>query len=123
MKKTEKKNVREAKICVNGSLNIAIFKEGRTYIAYAPSLDLVAQGKSIKDAQEKFDEVFKIYLEETSNRGTLEADLLRCGWLMHKGNIHPPAISRFPSPEKIGKDIELTALVIVPLNSKKKCPA
>ena len=108
---------------VNGSLNVAIFKEGRTYIAYAPALDLVAQGRSVREVRKHFEEVFDIYLEETIKKGTLEKDLMRCGWHKRAGNMEPPAISTFPSPEKLGKGMELTALAIVPLNQKRfLCP-
>lgn len=110
-------------IHVNGILNVAIFKEGLSYIAYAPALDMVAQGKSIKDVRKNFAEVFDIFLEETIDKGTLEKDLLRCGWDRQAGAFQPPALSKFLSPGKIGKDIELTALAIVPLNDKRVCRA
>jgi predicted RNase H-like HicB family nuclease len=110
-------------IHVHGTLNVAIFKEGKSYIAYAPALDLVAQGTSVKNARKNFEEVFDIYLEETLTRGTLEKDLLHSGWSKHAGIIQPPAMSRFSVPQRIGKDIELTALAIIPLDDRRVCPA
>lgn len=104
---------------VAGNLNVAIFKEGRTYIAFAPGLDLAAQGKTMEDVQKNFEEVLDIYLEEILDKGTLEKDLLRCGWHKHAGSMSPPVFARFASPAKIGKDIELTALAILPLSGKK----
>lgn len=123
MGKAGRKHGKKTGIHVNGMLNVAIFKEGRSYLAYAPALDLVAQGKSVNDVRKNFAEVFDIYLEETIGRGTLEKDLLRCGWNRQAGAFWPPAMSRFPSPEKIGKDLELTALAIVPMNGKRVCRA
>lgn len=92
-------------------------------MVYAPALDLVGQGKTIKEAQRDFEEVMDIYLEETLRKGTLEKDLLRCGWQKHQGSMQPPAVSKFPVSEKLGKDMELTAIAIMPLDAKKLCPA
>lgn len=108
---------------VSGSLNIAILKEGRMYVAFAPALDLVAQGKNMTEARDNLEEVFEIYLEETLSKGTLEKDLVRCGWQIHGGTIHPPMVNEFPRG-KLGKDIDLRALVSMPLTEKKfTCPA
>ena len=108
---------------VSGNLNVAIFKEGKMYVAFAPALDLVAQGKSITEARKNFGEVFDIYFEETLHMGTLEKDLLRCGWQKRENTIYPPAINEFP-PHEFGRDIELRALSIMPLSEKKlTCPA
>jgi len=123
MRKIEKKHGQKVHFQVNGSLNVAIFKEGRSYIAYAPALDLAAQGKSVKDVQKNFEDIFDIYLEETMTKGTLEKDLLRCGWNKQAGKMQPPTFSKFPESERIGKDIELTALAVIPLNNRRSCPA
>lgn len=124
MKKSLNHKRHKVKVQVHWSLNLAIFKEGRTYVAYAPALDLVAQGRSVKEVQKNFEDVFDIYFEETIKNGTLEKDLMRCGWHKRAGNMEPPALSTLPSPEKLGKDIQLTALAIVPLNQKNfLCPA
>lgn len=123
MPKTTGKNRGEKGVHVSGMLHVAIFREGRSYIAHAPALDLVAQGKSLHDAQKCFAEVFDIYLKETIGRGTLKRDLLKCGWNERAGIFQTPAMSRFHSPEKIGKDIELTALAIIPLDGRRVCRA
>ena len=120
----QKARKHSGRILVSGSLTVAIFKEGRTFVASAPTLDLVAQGRNIADAQKNFEEVFDIYVEETTSKGTLEKDLLRCGWQKRAGSIQPPTVGKFSAPEKMGKDIELTALMILPLSAKKfSCPA
>lgn len=124
MKKAMHQKRQKVKMQVNWSINLAIFREGRMYVAYAPALDLVAQGRSMKEVQKNFEEVFDIYFEETIKKGTLGKDLMRCGWHKRAGNMEPPALSTLPSPEKLGKDIQLTALAIVPLNQKNfLCPA
>lgn len=123
MSKAIKKQRSDMKVHVTGNLNLAILKEGRMYVAYAPALDLVAQGKSMNDARKNFDEVFSIYIEETLRNGTLEKDLQRCGWQKRAGNMEPPTMSTMPISEKLGKDLELTALTILPLNQNMLCPA
>lgn len=123
MKRNHPKRSAQAKIHIGANLNVAIFKEGRTFVAFAPALDLVAQGKSIAEARKRFEEVFDIYLEETLAKGTLEMDLMRCGWHKREGNLQPPMMSTFPS-DTLGKDITLKALVIVPFTKKTfACPA
>ncbi len=121
MRTIRKKQASRKEIHVHGSLTVAIFKEGNTYIGYAPALDLVAQGKTEKEVQKNFEEVFDIYLTETIQKGTLEKDLRKCGWKMQEGVLQPPMLSSFPSQESIGEDIRLTALAIVPLNDKRLC--
>ncbi len=109
---------------VIGSLYVVIFKEGKTYIACAPALDLVTQGTSVRDAEKNFDELVDIYLEETMSKGTLEQDLLRCGWRKHAGSIQPPRMSNFPSRGRFSGNIELKAIAVMPFSEKKVlCPA
>lgn len=78
MRKSNKQQ--QVKMQMSGNLNMAIFKEGRAFVAFAPALDLVAQGKTMAEARKNFEEIFDIYVEETLKKGTLEKDLLRCGW-------------------------------------------
>ena len=118
MRKSHKQNGRRMKVYVEGSLNVAIFKEGRMFVAYAPALDLVAQGNSMAEARKNFGEVLDIYMEETTSKGTLEKDLLRCGWQKHAGSIQPPLVASFPESEKLGRDIQLKALAIMPLTGR-----
>ena len=107
---------------VTGNLQLAIFREGKTYVAFAPALDLVAQGRSVREARKHFEEVFNIYLEETMSKGTLEKDLIRCGWEREAGSIHPPLTTEFPLEK--GKDIDLKVLAVLPLSRKGvTCPA
>ena len=123
MKRDRKSTGRRTKAQVTGSLSVAIFREGRTFVAVAPALDLVAQGRNVPEARRHFQELFEIYLEETLRRGTLEKDLRRCGWEKHSGEFQPPTLTEFPT-ERMGRDIELRALVIIPLTGRRKtCPA
>jgi len=65
---------------MKAQMSLTMCREGRTFVAYEPALDLAAQGNTASKARKNFQEVFAIYLEETIKKGTLEKDLLRCGW-------------------------------------------
>ena len=57
-----------------------IWKEGNTYIAYCPELDVVSCGKSIEEAGKNLLELIEIQLEETARLGTLKTFLEEAGY-------------------------------------------
>lgn len=61
-------------------------------MAYTPSLDLSTTGKSIKDAQNKFQEVASIFLEEILDAGTADEVLSELGWKKVQKKWNPPKI-------------------------------
>ncbi len=71
-------------------LTIAIYKEGKGFIAFCPALDLCAQGTSAKDVQKNFEETYQLFLEETTKKGTLEQVLFDCGWKKETKSWDPP---------------------------------
>ena len=71
-------------------LTLSIYKEGRQFVAFCPTLDLCAQGGSIKEAQKNFDEVFGLFLEEVVKKGTLDQVLSDCGWKKETKSWVPP---------------------------------
>ena len=113
MRKKSRSRTQAVDIAVNCNLQVAIFKEGRHYIAYAPSLDMAAQGHTLDAAQKNFQEVFEIYLEETLAQGTLVKDLRKHGWRKRADALQPPPLTKFPQ-KHIGTDVELKAFAIVP---------
>lgn len=74
------------------SLPVVMFREGKNYIAYTPSLDLSTSGKSYEQAKKRFEEVVEIFFEEVQERGTLEKVLTELGWEKVKREWTPPAI-------------------------------
>lgn len=62
------------------SLNVAFYREGNTFIAHSPALDLSTCGDTQEQAKTRFEEMLQIFLEETKKMGTLEDVLLGCGW-------------------------------------------
>lgn len=58
-------------------LDVLMLKEDDYYVAYCPSLDLSAYGKSVKQAQRSFEKNIDIFFKETNRKGTLEKVLLK----------------------------------------------
>jgi predicted RNase H-like HicB family nuclease len=65
---------------VEVGLTVLFFKEGSTFVAYAPALDLSTCGDSFEEARRRFSEAADLYLEECLKRGTLEEALTSYGW-------------------------------------------
>jgi len=61
-------------------LTVAFYREANKFIAYSPSLDLSTCGNTQEQAKERFEEILRLFLEETDKMGTLEDVLLGCGW-------------------------------------------
>jgi predicted RNase H-like HicB family nuclease len=53
-----------------------IFKEGETFIAYSPKLDVSSCGNTIDEARKNLKTVVRLFLEEAEKMGTLE-DILK----------------------------------------------
>ncbi len=73
-------------------LPITIFKEGKSYVAYSPALDLSTSASTYKKAQERFSEVVEIFFEELVNAGTLDKVLQNLGWQKVKSRWQPPTV-------------------------------
>ncbi|MGI8893518.1 MAG: hypothetical protein ACR2GN_08655 [Bacteroidia bacterium] len=65
-------------------IEIILFKEDDSWIAYCPSLELTSYGDTQSDARAAFDEEMKIFISETNRKGTLERYLLRNGWTLQQ---------------------------------------
>lgn len=64
----------------NVKLSVFIFREGKRFIAYTPSLDLSTSGKTFKETQKRFEEAVQILFEELEAKGTREEVLSNLGW-------------------------------------------
>ncbi len=83
------------------SLPITIFKEGKSYVAYSPALDLSTSAPTYEKAQSRFNEAVKIFFKELARRGTTDAVLGELGWQKAKSNWHPPVVvSNYIQPMK-----------------------
>lgn len=74
------------------SVSLFVFKEGDTYIAYCPSLDLSGYDLTEDSARADFDFMLADYLSEQLRKGTLRADLTMHGWKMGKAKGNEPEL-------------------------------
>ncbi len=74
------------------NLPVTIFKEGKSYVAYSPALDLSTCAPTYKKAQVRFSKIVDIFFEELSEMGTLESVLTGLGWQKVRSNWQPPVV-------------------------------
>ncbi|MBI2268177.1 MAG: type II toxin-antitoxin system HicB family antitoxin [Candidatus Blackburnbacteria bacterium] len=76
----------------NISLHVLVLKEGKHYVAYTPALDLATSGKTFGQAKKRFAEVVEVFLEELSEKGTLNKVLSELGWQKQRKEWVPPIV-------------------------------
>jgi predicted RNase H-like HicB family nuclease len=102
MKPKEVKTMKKIKI--KGGLPLCFMKEGKSYIAFSPALDLSTCGRTFEEAKSNFTEALEIFLEECLSMGTLNEVLESCGWVKSRNKEWTP-------PAYIGEErIELPHL-------------
>jgi predicted RNase H-like HicB family nuclease len=62
------------------TIPMVILKEGGTYIALYPSLDIATQGKTVKHAKHMFHELVTLFVEDNKKQGTLKEVLVEAGF-------------------------------------------
>ncbi len=65
-------------------LSLLAYLDEGLHVIFSPALDLFGYGNTEKEARASFDETLEEFLRYTTNKGTLQAELLRLGW---KANI------------------------------------
>jgi predicted RNase H-like HicB family nuclease len=71
------------------SFTAQVWKEGATFVAYSPELDVASCGGSLAKARAGLREAVSLFLEECTRKGTLEAILSEAGFEKH-GNTYRP---------------------------------
>ena len=89
------------------SVSLFVFKEGDTYIAYCPSLDLSGYDLTEESARSDFDYMLADYLNEQLRNGTLRNDLALHGWKLGKMKGNEPELS-----DMLGMNEQLRKLVM-----------
>ncbi len=77
-------------------IEVLLFEEHETFVAYCPALELSSYGVDQKDAKKAFEGALDIFVKETTKRGTLEKLLLKLGWSLEqkpKLNYRPPVFN------------------------------
>lgn len=69
-----------------------VWKEGPTFVSYAPELDVSSCGDSVAEARARLREAVSLFLEECSRRGTLEAILAESGFERRGQSYRPRRI-------------------------------
>jgi len=70
-------------------LIIEVWKKGQWFLARAPELDFVSQGKTPEEARRNLLEVINIQFEEMKDMGTLEEYLLKYGFEIKDDELRP----------------------------------
>ena len=78
------------KVNANISMPITYFKEGKSFVAYAPGLDLSSSGKNLAQAEKNIQEAMELFFEEIISRGTLDEVLSNLGWEKTRQKWAPP---------------------------------
>lgn len=74
------------------ALPVSILKEGDSFIAFTPALDLSTVGDTFEEAQQRFEEAVQIFFEEITEKGTAEEVLADLGWQKVKEQLVPPQV-------------------------------
>src|SRR6267154_4479100 len=69
-----------------------IFKEGRTFVAHTPELDVASCGGTKEKALKNLKEVVRLFLEEAEKMGTLDQILEEAGYLKRHGKLEGPKL-------------------------------
>lgn len=79
-------------LTLNFSLPVDIIKEGDSFIAYSPALDLSTVGDTFEEAQKRFREAVQIFFEEITQKGTINEVLTELGWQKVNKEFIPPVV-------------------------------
>lgn len=80
------------KLSLQVSLPVTIFKEGKSYVAYSPALDLSTSASTYEKAQKRFSEATQLFFEELAEMGTVDIVLADLGWQKVKTSWQPPIV-------------------------------
>ena len=58
-----------------------VFREGQTFVAYCPELDVSSCGKSVDEARQNLRIAVRLFLEEAERMGILEQILEEAGYI------------------------------------------
>jgi len=73
-------------------LPVSILREGDSFVAYTPALDLSTAGSTFEEAQKNFGEAVNIFFKELVEMGTLDDVLTELGWQKQNNNFVPPIV-------------------------------
>lgn len=74
------------------NLSVVFLREGDSFVAYSPALDLSTSASSFEKARSRFVEAVKLFFDEIIKKGTLDEVLQELGWQKHNKEWQPPLI-------------------------------
>lgn len=75
------------------NFDMIVFKEGETYVAYCPELDLSSCGNSVPQAKDMLKTAIRLFIEESEKMGSLDEILSEGNYTInHDGRYVPPKI-------------------------------
>ena len=72
------------------SFTMHLFKEGETFVAYVPELDLSSCGETAETARRNIRDAVQGFLEASERMGTLEEILEEAGFRRNGADWQPP---------------------------------
>lgn len=78
---------------ISVSVSVYLFKEGDTYIAYCPSLDISGYDTTEDSAKKDFEYMLREWIKEQLSNGTLQRDLQQHGWKIGQKTATEPSVS------------------------------
>ncbi len=86
--------MRKQKITIEGTVPVVFFKEGDTFIAHCPVLDLSSCGATFEEADRNFVDALDILIAECAEKDTLVETFSAHGWTIakekHGRRLSPP---------------------------------
>jgi predicted RNase H-like HicB family nuclease len=70
----------QLKKIISADVTVMLYQQGDYVMAYCPALELSSYGKTEQEATAAFREALDIFLEYCGEQGTLEQNLIACGW-------------------------------------------
>jgi predicted RNase H-like HicB family nuclease len=83
----------QLKKIISADVTVMLYQQGDYVMAYCPALELSSYGKTEQEATAAFREALDIFLEYCGEQGTLEQNLIACGWDIRQGYHQPEEVS------------------------------
>jgi hypothetical protein len=103
---------------VSVNLSVLAFKDDDSFIVYSPALDLSGYGDTEQEAEQSFQESLSAFLDYSTNKGTLEKELIRLGWKISgkakKRVLTPPEL------DELLRDNEMLSTIVKEKDFSKK---
>ena len=65
---------------VSLQFDLVVFREGETFVGYAPELDVSSCGATVEEARENLKTAVRLFVEEAEKMGTLRDILTEAGY-------------------------------------------